>query len=479
MSFAKNIRVMLFGFAMAQAIPLLASPLLTRLYAPDAFGLQTLFTSWAAALAVIATLRLDLATVLAEDEAEAAELVGFVFLQVTILMAVLILLAALFAPLLARMSGHPGQVGWVWGLLPMAVAVAFFQMSSGLLAWAKRFGRVSQAQVLNQLSYLAVAVGIGLTASSVQGLAIAKLAGQLVAAAALLLVLRSLKLPISLPRFSRLPHLWRRFHPFVLFNTPYSLIGVVGREVPVFAFSVISATASAGFYGLARTMLGAPAMLLAASLSQVFYREAAEHQGTEHLKTLTAMLLGVSTRASAPLFALIAVWGDVIFSMVFGADWANAGLYAMILSFAAWLGIQTSWPERLFEVAGRQGVSFAIQLSFDCLGALAVTATILSEAPNVAVVVVFAIINSLFHTGYLIGMFAVSGFSLAALARIMVAGVGLFLLSCAAFLGLRMLPAPPLAMAVLSALLASFVALYFLVRRFRTIIDLTGSSVPS
>lgn len=475
MSFVKNARVMLLGFALAQAMPLLASPFLTRLYAPEAFGLQALFVSWATVLTVIATMRMDLALVLAKDEREAGQLVGLVLAQVGVLLGVLIFLAVLFAPAFARWSGQEGQVLWIWSLLPMVAGLVAVQVSGGLLARDRRFGPVSRGQVINQIGYLILAILIGLATASVEGLTSAKLFGQLLAALMLLMAVRNLFGVVSLPPPSEWSSLWSRFKPFVLFNTPYSLIGVAGREMPIFAFMAIAATASAGFYGLARTLLGAPATLMAASLSQVFYREAVEHRGTEQLRALTGSLLGLTTRSSAPLFAFVAVWGDVAFPMVFGDRWETAGVYAMILSFAAWMGIQTAWPERLFESVGRQGVSFAIQLSFDVLTALAVFSILLAGLPHVFGVAAFATVNSLFHITYLVGMFVVAGFPRMMLVRIMGLGVGVFAGSAVLFLGCRLSGFPLWTMALLSGTLAASAALVMAVRGYRILAGLKTS----
>ncbi len=479
MSFVRNARVMLLGFALAQAMPLLASPFLTRLYAPEAFGLQALFVSWATVLTVVATMRMDLALVLAKDEREAGQLTGLVLVQLGVLLGVLTLLAAVFAPAVARWSGQTGHVLWVWSLLPMVAGLVAVQVSGGLLAREKRFGPVSRGQVINQFGYLALAILVGVTTASVEGLTLAKLFGQLAAASMLLMAVWNLFGAVSLPPPSEWSGLWGRFKPFVLFNTPYSLIGVAGREMPIFAFMAIAATASAGFYGLARTLLGAPATLMAASLSQVFYREAVERRGTDQLRALTGSLLGLTTCSSAPLFAFIAVWGDVAFSMVFGGGWETAGRYAMILSFAAWMGIQTAWPERLFESVGRQGVSFAIQLSFDVLTALAVFSVLLAGLPHIFGVAAFATVNTLFHIGYLTGMFAVAGFPLMMLVRIMGLGVVVFAGSAVLFLGCRLSGLPLPAMAVLSGVLAASAALVMTVRGYRIIAGLKTSAPES
>ena len=80
-SFLNNARIMLVGFALAQALPLLASPLLARLFSPEAFGLQALFLSVSSVVLVLATLRLDLAEVLAASRREALDILSLGGLQ--------------------------------------------------------------------------------------------------------------------------------------------------------------------------------------------------------------------------------------------------------------------------------------------------------------------------------------------------------------------------------------------------------------
>jgi O-antigen/teichoic acid export membrane protein len=426
---------MLIGFALAQALPLLASPLLTRLYTPEAFGLQALFISWSAALGVLATLRLDLAIVLSTTRREAGFIAGLAFLQASVITFLTVASIALFAPAIFEPQSPGGT--WVWLLGPMVFTMALVQIAGGLLTWQKHFGPTSRAQVINQLGYLAIALGLGFAAAPTEGLVGAKLAGQILAVSALLFVLRGIFQDIKLPPRAEWEVLWARCRPFLLFNTSYSLIGVFGREVPIFAFSAVAATSAAGFYGLARVLLGAPATLLAASLSQVYYREAAEHRGTARLQSLTIGLLRLTMRATAPAFAFLMVWGDVVFALLFGRGWETAGQYAMILAFATWLGIQTAWPERLYESVGKQGVSFSIQLTFDAVAAIVVFTAVLNGVPHIAAVGLFAGVNTMFHLTYLTGMFRVAGIPLSLLRSTLGGGLVVFFLSLLLMVALR------------------------------------------
>jgi O-antigen/teichoic acid export membrane protein len=477
MSFVNNARILLIGFALAQFLPLLASPLLARLFSPEAFGLQTLFISWATVLSVVATLRLDLATVLAGSREEALRIVGLALLQACLTACLVITAVALFGPALAHAVAENSGFAWLWALAPMALGVALVQVGVGLLTWLKRFGPASQAQVLNQFVYLAVAIALGLAAAPVDGLVIAKLAGQAMAAAFLTWSLRALAKEVRLPRQTHFAELWKKCRPFLFFNTPYSLVGVIGREVPIFAFAAVAQTASAGHYGLARTLLGAPAALLAASLSQVFYREATEHTGTQRIRQLTVLLLRTTMEATAPIFAFILVWGDIAFAFAFGPEWATAGQFAMILSVAAWLALQTSWPERLYESVGKQGVSFAIQISFDALAAVAVFTVVLAGAAPILAVAAFALINSLFHICYLTGMFKVAGFPLQELFVSLARGAGLLALVACMFGVIRNADIAPLLGLFGTGLVAVALSGTLVLQRYRTLRLLTADQL--
>lgn len=424
---------MLTGTVMAQALPLLASPLLTRLYSPEAFGLQTLFMGLAASLAVLATCRMDLALVLPDSEAESWSLAGFMFFT----MAAAGVLAAAIVPLSALVMPQALPAGWTAFLPCMVLGVAFYQLCLGLASRQRAFRKVAGANVGNQGAYVASAIAFGVAGAWTQGLVVAKLIGQALGAG-LLWRTGASALAAAVRGFSWAGSLAaaRKYRQFLVFNTPYSLVGSVARDAPVYTFSALAAVGAAGFFGLARTVLLAPTLLASNAFSQVFFREAVALKGTPRLQELTVSLLRVGLMTLAPLFAFCAVWGDALFATLFGAGWREAGVYAMVLAPAAWMSVQTGWPERLFEVNMRQGVSFGVQLGSDAVTALAFAATYLITRDAVMAVVVFAACNVLYHHFFLVAIFRVSRFPLRILFGALAAGWGVF---CACAAGLYLL----------------------------------------
>jgi len=415
-SFRTNFVAMFTGTALAQALPILASPLLTRLYGPEAFGLQTLFMGIAASLAVVATCRLDLAIVLPDDEDEAKTIASLIFILAGVVSALTFcfgLVAFLFFDL------FQGQNGVVWVLvLPVMVAtMAVMQISVAFATRTQSFRTIAGSGVINQAGFLLVSSGIGMVVTSTAGLVFGKFVGQILAAIS---ILRHIRLPIYSKcewNGTGFRQLISKYYQFFAFNTPYSLVGTVARDAPIFLFTAFSNIAAAGAYALARSMLLAPTLLVSNSLSQVFFKEAVAKKYDVRLEKLTLSLLSTGIFASAPLFAFVGVFGEQLFIRVFGVSWGTAGMMAAALAPAAWLALQTGWPERLFEVHMRQGVSFAVQISCDVITAIAVASVLWASKNPLWAVIAYAICNIAYHHIYLYALFKISAFSALSLAK--------------------------------------------------------------
>ena len=80
-AFARGVGVLVGGTAFAQAIAVLALPLLTRLYTPDDFSVLAVYAAVLGISSVVACLRLEIAIPMPEDEGTAINLMllGLIF----------------------------------------------------------------------------------------------------------------------------------------------------------------------------------------------------------------------------------------------------------------------------------------------------------------------------------------------------------------------------------------------------------------
>lgn len=438
--FLRSALMMLGGVAGAQIINLLAMPVVTRIFPPEALGVHALFVSAAASLTVLATLRLDLAVVLPREQSVAVRIWWLGFYQ-GLAAALLIGAVALVLGGWINASFAPGvsSAAWVWLLAPMVIASVVTQMGTGLATRQGRFDLVVLSNLATALVFASTAMAIGWLAPGDQGVVVARLSGQTAGCLSLI----ALAIVVCRrgghwrPRLLRARELWREQRQFLVFNTPYSLVGALARDLPLYVFALGGGAALTASYALARTIMLAPTSLISGALSSVFYREASRHLGTPRLEALAIALSRWGLFLTIPGFAFVAVWGDELFALVFGDQWRAAGTFARLLAVPMWLALQTGWPERLFEASRRQGVSFTIQIGFDALHALVVTGTYFGTGNAVLAVGAYAVTYSTYHLVYLVAVFRVAGFDLSALRRIMVRAVGGFALVTGAFSAFR------------------------------------------
>ena len=218
---------LLAGGALAQALPLLLGPWLTRLYVPEEFGHYTVFAAVAANFAVVACGRYDFALPLARDETEARDLMA---LCLRVLVAVTLSDGALAG---AAVVIAERQRYWCW--LPLAVA------SAGAVQWltlwatrAERFAGCRQARFTQYGGGALAQVAGGLAQLGTSGLVI----GPVVAATAALGWLRRPAPSGGWRRLWRVPRAgwWaaaRRHREFPLLNTPHAFAGALQDTLAV------------------------------------------------------------------------------------------------------------------------------------------------------------------------------------------------------------------------------------------------------
>ena len=74
--FTKNVLTLMTGTSIAQAIPIAITPILTRIYSPNEFGLFALYMSIVSVVVIMATGRYELAIVLPKNNEDAANIVA-------------------------------------------------------------------------------------------------------------------------------------------------------------------------------------------------------------------------------------------------------------------------------------------------------------------------------------------------------------------------------------------------------------------
>jgi len=330
--YLRNVSTLVIGTAVAQAITLAASPILTRLFGPEDFGLVGVFLAISTVLAVVSTGRYELAISLPAEEDKAAGLAALAAGCCLLTSLATLLLVAFAGPQIARATGAERLAPWLL-LLPFSLlassSAAIYQMWQGR---RRRYGAMAAARVQQAAAVTAGNVGAGFTHAA-GGMIPGTVLGQAAAAVPLWVGgWRDIRQHIAGRGLSSLLALAYRYRSHPLHLVPSHLIGTVALQAPLLIMSSGYSLPTAGMYALAHRVVTLPTLMIANAIGDV-YRQggAAAYQATGRFDDLfRATLLRTATLAILPA-ATVFAFAPSVFAVVFGPEWRVAGDYARIL----------------------------------------------------------------------------------------------------------------------------------------------------
>jgi O-antigen/teichoic acid export membrane protein len=148
-TFADNVLTLAGGTTIAIAVTVLASPITSRLFGPEAFGLAALFRSGATALAAVACLRYETAIVLPKKDDDATQLFVVCGLTLIGMMTLTAILTYVFGTRLLPYLNAVELAPILW-LFPVTVFLMGTRLPLGF--WytrQKQFNTIATNRILN------------------------------------------------------------------------------------------------------------------------------------------------------------------------------------------------------------------------------------------------------------------------------------------------------------------------------------------
>jgi O-antigen/teichoic acid export membrane protein len=336
--FVRNVTIVASGTAAAQVITMIFSPLITRIYGPEAFGLFGIFQSLVAILTPIAALAYPIAIVLPKEDAEAKGLVKLSFMvSAAVFCAVAIILLTGGEKLLAMLDSE--AIAPYVMLIPLSmVFAAFMEIGQQWLIRKKQFAITARVAVLQAFLLNLAKTIIGWINPVGAVLVILATLGNGLHAAMLWLGIKKTRtfagnLPPQQTSPLSLKDLVMQYNDFPLFRAPQIFINAISQSLPTLMLASFFGPSSAGFYTICRTVLGMPSRLIGKAVGDVFYPRITEasHRGEDLSKLILKATLALVAVGFLPFFIILA-FGPQLFAFVFGGEWRVAGEYARWIS---------------------------------------------------------------------------------------------------------------------------------------------------
>jgi len=364
-SFRSDVLRLATGTGIGQIIGIAAAPIVTRLFAPEAYGVAALFASLSAILGVLACSRYELAIVLPDKDREAANLFWLCLLSV-VTFTFLVFVAVWFGgTMIATWTNAQELAQYLW-LLPLVVFIhGLFVALNYWNTRTRHFTRLSIAEITSRATGTSATLGAGFAGYATGGaMIIASVGGQALAT----LVLGGQILRDN-GRFLIRSFSWteilagmKRHRKFPLYSSWSGLLNIASWQLPIILFGVFFSPAIVGLYALGFRILQMPMSLVGRAIGRVFHQRAAQAHLSGDLEVLVRNLLKMLTIVGlAPIVAL-SVIGEDLFSLAFGSAWAEAGVYTQILSGWAFVWFVSSPLSTLFGVLGKQAQGLQLQM---------------------------------------------------------------------------------------------------------------------
>ena len=365
-SFSGNVLKLMSGTVLAQALGILVMPVVTRLFAPEAFGILAIFTSMTVIVGVVACLRYQLAIMLPDSHEDAANILGVSLLSVIIVTCLSALIVWLGSEKIIGLLHVPQLKNYLW-LVP--VTIFFHGLFLALNSWnsrTKHFGRLSIAQVVSSLTTQATKLAAGFSGLVSGGVLIGtSVLGSVVSTAILggQIWRDDKKLFLNNLNWKKIREGCVRYKKFPLIDTWGGLLNSISWQLPALMLSSFFSVSTVGFYALGLTLIQKPLSLISGALSQVFYQKACKEKNVkgnngELVENLMDKLMFIGILPTV----ILSMVGEELFMVVFGERWVEAGRYTQILAPWVFFTFIASPLSTIFLVYERQGAALFVNL---------------------------------------------------------------------------------------------------------------------
>lgn len=392
----RAVTVLVSGTALGQIIILAASPLLTRFYTPEDFGILGVFSALLGIFGVAICLCYELAIPLAEDDASGVNLLALSVVVTAIVSSAAGVVFVVWGDTICGWLNADGLRPLLW-LLP--VGLCTMGCARALIHWAIRrqeFGRITRTRVSRAIGQVVVQVGCGFLALGPIGLLVGQIIGQSAGITNMTLAFHRKEGRLwAAIRVREMARMAGRFAHLPKFGAGATLLNNGGRLAPTLLVAALYGPEVAGWFALAQRILATPAFF-GVAVSQVYLGEVPRldrdggdgHYGL--FKATAWRLLVFGGLALSPLI----IAGPQLFALIFGSVWTEAGRFAQFLAFMSLGHLVVSSVSHTLTVLERQDVRLLWDaLRFGALLLVFLVAQQLEWSPLVTIAVVSAVMT--------------------------------------------------------------------------------------
>ena len=321
------------GASIAEAIPVAISPILTRLYSPEDFGILSVFVAFLTLMGYVVNARYDAAIMLPKSDKEAINLFALGMSINFIISLCLLIIIFLFSNEIAIILGNEKIKFWLY-FLPISIFLAgVFNIANYFNNRKKEYCNIKNAYLFKSITLSSIQVLMGILKSGASGLISGLIISQIFANGRLVKTVIRDRTNISLISKNEIIKVAKKFKKFPKILIWGGVSSISSTHITNLLISSLFSLSTLGFYALAQRLLALPSALISDQIGKAFFQTYSESSNETKsgydifIKTFKNLIyIGV------PIYLLIYIFIENIFAIVFGEEWRIAGSYAKIMA---------------------------------------------------------------------------------------------------------------------------------------------------
>jgi O-antigen/teichoic acid export membrane protein len=362
--YIKNIAIVFSGTVIAQIISILLSPILSRLYDPNDFGIYALAMSIGVCIAAVVSSQYNNGIML-EEENNNAKLVVILSTLITILIS-LVLLAILAIIIFGFQFSFLEKVESAWILLPLYVF--FSGVISSLNYWNnrnKQYKVISKGRVISTIVTIASQIFLAFIFQVTPlFLLLGLVLGQFCSFMYLVFSTSDLYKGLFENFFIvNVKSVALKHKRFLIFTSFSDLLDIFLLQLPIFILTKLVGTTQTGQFAFSNRLLAMPIRFVSSSVGEVF-RQRAINENTQNgncfnvfMKTFKGLFL-----ISILPFMVLFIFAPDIFAFVFGEVWREAGVFTRIMVPMFFFKFTVSPLTYIYYISGKQKEDFILHI---------------------------------------------------------------------------------------------------------------------
>lgn len=356
-NFTRSVFLIVGGTAFAQFINSLVSPIITRIYSPEEYGILTVYTSIIGIFSVLGSLRYEATIAIADDDRTAINMITVSTFILLINITIMMIIMYISGDKVLNLFGADNLYKYKY-FIP--IGLLFIGLYNIFIQWSyrnKNFKTISKTKLKQSIVQNVINIAFGIAKLGGVGLIIGKITGQSAGFITLSKpIIKYRNLIIESINFKEIMAGLVRYRNFALFSTPSQLLNIAGLQMPVFLLTAFFGNGVTGLYGLANSMINIPFSLISNAVSDVYYSEAANIGKSDpiRLKILSNQLLKKMILLGIIPTVIIMIFAPKLFSIIFGDEWYNAGIYGQLIVISVFARFIFMPISRVYEVYERQ-----------------------------------------------------------------------------------------------------------------------------